>query len=304
VFGAAATNFGTYLVAFPHTTWWGLRNATPGTLIVSALIGVVVFVYLSIRSLGFASHERKLWVRLAGFGVIAFALGYGLAFLTGRIGFSSTGILNRAAIGAAMGLAAVVVGLIGVASSWGKRPSTRRHLYAGGIALYCSASTLVVGVLGAYWVAAWPPQEHVLEEIRAAMPELPSGSTLLLHGSCPYVGPAIVFESYWDLAGALQVLYRDPTLGADVTGRMTVASEGVATSLYGSTTSAFHRFGPRLMLFDARTGSVIRLTDGSTLSAYLAQHPAPDCGGTPGQGALILPMDRLYMAVLERVARF
>jgi hypothetical protein len=304
VFGAAATNFGTYLVAFPHTTWWGLRNATPGTLIVSALVGVVVFGYLSMPSLAFVSHERKLWVRLAGFGVIAFVLGYGLALLTGRIGFSSTGILNRAAIGAAMGLAAVVVGLIGVVSSWGRRPSTRRHLYAGGIALYCSASTLVVGVLGAYWVAAWPPQEQVLEEIRAAMPELPSESTLLLHGTCPYVGPAIVFESHWDLAGALQVLYRDPTLEADVTGRMTVASEGVATSVYGPKTSAFHRFGPRLMLFDTRTSSVIRLMDGSTLSAYLAKHPAPDCEGTPGQGALMLPMDRLYTAVLDRVARF
>jgi hypothetical protein len=78
----------------------------------------------------------------------------------------------------------------------------------------------------------------------------------------------------------------------------------VATSVYGPKTSAFHRFGPRLMLFDARTSSVIRLMDGSTLSAYLAKHPAPDCGGTPGQGALMLPMDRLYTAVLDRVARF
>jgi hypothetical protein len=304
VFGAAATNFGTYLVAFPHTTWWGLRNATPGALLVSALIGVAVFGYLAMPSRGLVPHERKQWIRVAGFGVIAFVLGYGLAFLTGRIGFSSTGILNRAAIGAAMGLAAVVVGLIGIASSWGKRQSTRRRLYAGGIALYCSASTLVVSVLGMYWVTAWPPQQQVLGEIRAAMPEAPSGSTLLLHGICPYVGPAIVFESYWDLAGALQVLYRDPTLKADVTGRMTLVSEGVATSLYGPKTTAFHRFGPRLILFDARTSSVISLTDGSILSAYLAKHPAPDCGGIPGQGALMLPMDRLYLGVLDRLARF
>jgi hypothetical protein len=92
-------------------------------------------------------------------------------------------------------------------------------------------------------------------------------------GICPYVGPAIVFESYWDLAGALQVLCRDPTLEADVTGRMTLASEGVATSLYGPRTTAIHRFGPRLILFDARTSSVISLTDGSTLSAYQPSIP-------------------------------
>ncbi len=218
VFGAVATNFGTYVIAFPHTTWWGLRNATPSALLVAALIGIAAFGYFAMASRGPVPHERREWVRVAGFGVIAFALGYGLAFLTGRIGFSSTGILNRAAIGAATGLAAVVVGLIGVVSSWGSRPSTGRRLYAGGIALYCSASTLVVRALGMYWVAAWPLQERVLAEIQAAIPELPSGSTVLVHGICPYVGPAIVFESYWDVAGAVQVRYRDPTLEADVTG--------------------------------------------------------------------------------------
>jgi hypothetical protein len=300
-FGAVATNFGTYLVAFPHTTWWSLGNATPSMLLVSALIGVVVFGYFAMPSRGSVTRERIVWIRIAGLGMIAFALGYGLAFLTGRIGFSSTGILNRAAIGAAIGLAALIVGLIGTVSSWESKASTRQRLYAGGIALYCSASTLVVSVLGMYWVAAWPIQERVLEEIQAGMPELPSGSTVLLHGICPYVGPAIVFESSWDLAGALQVRYQDPTLEADVTGRMTVVSEGVATHLYGPLTSAFHRFGPRLILFDARTGSVIRLTNASILSAYLAKHPTPDCGGIPGQGSLMLPMDRLYLRSLDRL---
>lgn len=61
-------------------------------------------------------------------------------------------------------------------------------------------------------------------------------------------------------------------------------------------TTAFHEFGPRLMLFDSRTGSIIPLPDGLTLSDYMAKHPAADCEGIPGQGALMLPMDRLYLS--------
>ena len=157
-------------------------------LLVSALIGVVVFGYFAMPSRGSVTRERIVWIRIAGLGMIAFALGYGLAFLTGRIGFSSTGILNRAAIGAAIGLAALSSRcyryrfFLGEQSINKAAPVCRRNraLLLG--------KHIVVSVLGMYWVAAWPIQERVLEEIQAGIPELPSGSTVLLHGICPVRG--------------------------------------------------------------------------------------------------------------------
>lgn len=51
---------------------------------------------------------------------------------------------------------------------------------------------------------------------------------------CPYRGPAIVFESNWDLAGALGVHSGDHSLRADViTHRLKVDNRGISTFLYG-----------------------------------------------------------------------
>ena len=71
---------------------------------------------------------------------------------------------------------------------------------------------------------------------------MPSGTTLILDGVCPFSGPAVVFETDWDLRGALQAMHGDKTILADVVGPyMRVTDEGSVTSAYGYET--FYRYG-------------------------------------------------------------
>ena len=39
---------------------------------------------------------------------------------------------------------------------------------------------------------------------------------MIIDGPCPYTGPGTVFESNWDLQGALKLLYQDNTIRANI----------------------------------------------------------------------------------------
>ena len=86
------------------------------------------------------------------------------------------------------------------------RAALRAVLGAGTLAVVTSSGFLIVNALAEQWIAAYAAERTVLANLRERVPSLPPGSTLLLSGTCPYIGPAIVFEADWDLAGALQVL--------------------------------------------------------------------------------------------------
>jgi hypothetical protein len=58
--------------------------------------------------------------------------------------------------------------------------------------------------------------EKILNRIATLLPSGSNGSTLLIGGFCPYIGPAIVFEAFWDITGALRIRFNDPKLSADV----------------------------------------------------------------------------------------
>jgi hypothetical protein len=70
------------------------------------------------------------------------------------------------------------------------------------IALLCAGGSLITTTVAEFWVAAefWVSAGRVV--IRAMhndIASLSTGSSLLVDGICPYVGPAIVFESNWDV---------------------------------------------------------------------------------------------------------
>ena len=127
---------------------------------------------------------------------------------------------------------------------------------------------------------------------RVALPKLESGTDFILDGVCPYIGPAIVFESNWDLAGALRIIYRDRTLRADVTtGDLSIGEDGLRTHLFLK--SYFHPYGDNLLLFDYSKRIVHRLTDVGIARSYLSERVRCPAGAA-GRGALILPMDEWY----------
>jgi hypothetical protein len=291
--GSLAVNFGTFGVALPHTVVWGLRHLSLGSIALGAILATLVFSYLWTAEA--PPESGRVWTKIVMAGATIFLLGTAIFLTTRRISFWSTGIANRVWIAAALGAALVLVGASGWVSS---RLSTgaRRSVFSGLVACLCLCGFVVNTALSTFWTAAWPRQVEVLGHIGRALPELPSGTTVMLYGVCPYLGPAIVFESPWDLAGALQVLYRDSTLLGDVIvdgtdGRFTVAEQGLWTQIYGDW--SFYPYRRDLLLFDYRRGATLRLTDGNIARAHLSERTGCP-GGVEGRGTPALPVDMWY----------
>jgi hypothetical protein len=235
---ALATNYGEHVVNLPVHAWHILwREPGTATLVVAASIGLLGFVYLawigrcSTRQLLPASQYELL--RPAAWGLLLFVLGYAIFFTNTQVQFSATGIGNRTAIAAAVGVALSVVASVDWLSTLACPRAWAARLFAALLSLFCVAGFLVNNSLAGFWIEAYRQQQNVLAAISTRFPALPAGSTLLLDGVCPYAGPAIVFESHWDLAGRLQMHYHNPTLRADVvTPSMQVADDAVKTTIY------------------------------------------------------------------------
>jgi hypothetical protein len=61
---------------------------------------------------------------------------------------------------------------------------------------------VITNGLAGFWVESRHAQQAVLADLHQALPVLPPGSIVLLHGVCPYIDPAVIFESRWDFACA------------------------------------------------------------------------------------------------------
>ena len=238
--GSVAVNFGTFGIALPHTVAWSMRQLTPLAIVLTAILGAIVFWWLQREEV--PPYSRRSWIKIVIAGALVFCLGVAIFAVTPRSGFWSTGISNRV------------------------------------------------------WIAAWPSQLEILDKMQRTLPRPRPGTTLILYGSCPYLGPAIVFESPWDFAGARKVLYRDPTLAGDVLddsrgGRFGIAEDGLWTRLYGESRS--YPFGPDLLLFDYRAEKIRPLTDRASAVAALSK-PTGCPQGIEGGGTISLPLDTWY----------
>jgi hypothetical protein len=298
--GALSVNFGTFGLALPHTAAWSTRQLTPVALVLACILGALVFVWLLQGDP--PPGSRRFWVLVIAAGALVFGLGTAIFVVTPRIGFWSTGISNRVWIAASLGMAAVLVGVAGWLTSLFR--GLARPLFSASIAMLCVSCFVINVAIAQYWIAAWPQQLDVLSKMQRALPRPRSGTTLLLYGACPYIGSAIVFESWWDFAGARKVLYRDPTLTGDVlddarSNRFGMTDEGVWTRLYGEL--RFYRFGPNLLLFDYRAGAVRDLPNRQSAVAALSHRT--DCPpGFEGGGTVSLPFDTWYSVVSATIS--
>src|SRR5215207_9277662 len=99
---------------------------------------------------------------------------------------------------------------------------------------------------------------------------LPPRSNVLLDGICPYEGPGIVFESSWDLAGALAVHYRTGDLRADiVTPLMKVEDDSVRVRHYGFRNA--YPYDSTTLLYRHGEGRVVPLTSAAVARAHFAR---------------------------------
>jgi hypothetical protein len=188
---------------------------------------------------------------------------------------------------AAVGVALMQIGAVGLVTP--RHPRWGPRVYAGAAGALCAAGVLINTMLAGFWVSAHREEQRVLTAIREAFPAMPAGTTLLLDGVCPYAGPAIVFESSWDLAGALGVLYGDPAIVADVVSpRLVVTGTHVITQSYSDAVTSYP-IDERLMVFDYRTRQRYRLATETAARVYFESARSRwDCApGVPGAGVKV-----------------
>ena len=230
---ALAVNYGFYGFHLPSIVWTILSNCPNREICaVGGVVGLVVFGYCyhltMLRMVELPNRTDTL--RFIIGGSVVFGLGYAIFLVKPNMGFTATGIINRISIAAAVGVALTQVGILGWVSTFLPSDLLRKLFFCMLIALSCTSGYLINNVLALFWIESYRQQQSILIDIREHFPTLPAESNLILDGVCPYNGPAIVFDSSWDLQGALRLIYRDEALRANVvTPNMQVGKDGLYT---------------------------------------------------------------------------
>ena len=284
---AVQTHFGGY-GAILATAFETLR--APADHIVAVGTGLcvalgVAVVLVRIRPTPDPAGDWTRWLaRLFWWGWAMFWLGYAIFLTNSSVQFSLTGVANRANIGAALGAAMIFVAATGAVC---RVLTNRPTLFAILIALQAGAFTTMAGRVAEHWRRAWSTADTILARVVPIARQLPEGATLLLDGVCPYDGPAIVFESNWDLAGALRLRLDRRALSAGVATKVTVDAGGLSTRLYGR--HYLYAFGDGLFIYDLPGDRLTPIPDRRTALAYLSNRrfrPGTDCPpGAEGHGA-------------------
>ena len=281
---ALEVHFGTYVIGLPRVVW-GILHALPDptVLALSAAVGLCIFGYLhlAIARGPYGMPGRTNLKGCVGAGLVVFTLGYAIFLTNSAVQFTPTGMGNRTAIAATVGVSLLVVGSIGYLISLMPWRHASRAAFCTLVAVFGASGTLILNVLAESWSTAYRQEQAVLEGIRQELPSPPRGSLFLLDGVCPYVGPAVVFESKWDLAGALRLLYddRDRQLLADVvTPRLEFTNEYITTHLYGQTT--YYPYTNVVIYHHSRQAAHL-IADAAAGQLYLRTFETNQRGGCP-----------------------
>jgi hypothetical protein len=173
------------------------------------------------------------------------------------------------------------VGIFGLIAATVRRPVWRRTTFGVLISGYAAAGFFVIATLSSFWIDAYAREREIVRDIAAHIDRPAPKNLLMLGGICSYNGPAVIFESDWDLAGALRLYYEDRTLGADVLrpGFYRVTRSGITTFLYDGQDD--DEFGPKMVLYDYRRKTSHVLTDADTAERIFREQP-PDADCPPG----------------------
>jgi hypothetical protein len=208
--------------------------------------------------------------KLISCGILVFAAGNAIFLVTPRVlefGFAVTGAVNRVNIAASVGVAIIVTGVIRLGASAIPRDRVRSTVESSLVALVCMAGLLINNSVASLWSRAYGRQLEVLADMVAHISSIPHGTTVILDGVCPYIGPGVVFECFWDIGPALQILRHDWTLQADVvSSRMEVGERGLATTIYRVT--KYYPYSNNLIIYNFESKRTERLTDAKTARRY------------------------------------
>lgn len=214
---------------------------------------------------------RKARAAVYGIGGLAvFLAGYSIFLTNYNAVTTATGSGNRIAIAGTVGVALCFVGFGEGVGAVLSTPGWRRRFFGAYIAFLAGAGVTICTAIAGFWVEAYDRELELLAEIRGDFPQLQDGTTILLDGGCPFIGPAVVFQSSWDLRWALILHYRSYALQADViTPTSRVEEAGITTSLYGVETR--YPYGERLYVYDPRRDIIGQASDADAARRYFQE---------------------------------
>ncbi len=273
---ALKMNFGYYVVGLPYIVVKIARQyANAASFGIAGVSGSMVFAYMfhilkRDRTRLFDSR-KSLIVALAG--IILFALGYSIFLTNSNVQFSLAGIGNRTAVAASLGVAVFWIGVIGCVSSLLRSNTWQRITFCILTAFVCFSGILINNTIASFWMTSYQKQKAVLADIRNQFPSLPSGTAILIDGICPYEGPAVVFESRWDLAGVLKMTYEDHSIRGDiVTPKLSIEKDALSTALYGRIFYTRYTFGENLWIYNVKHRKAVQILDIKTARQYFREY--------------------------------
>jgi hypothetical protein len=230
-------NYILYGIQLPLVVSKIVRNYFDLTIFfITIFIALLIFCYIFSASKTFTAEppKKNYFLRLTFLGILIFLFGYAIFLTNQNAAIASTGINNRIAIAGAAGVAISFVGIIGLVGTFFRSEHGLRVILSLLVAFICASGFLTNNTIASFWSIAYKKEKEILANIRETFPTLPKGSIFFLDGVCPYAGPAIVFESHFDLAGALSMIYKDYSLRADVVKpNLKITDGGLITSMYG-----------------------------------------------------------------------
>jgi len=268
----------------PLEGWWTGAGALLGgatsfeVAAIALLIAAVVVWRLRVTEAQRRSASRRLLL----LGIAAFLLGNATFLIVPSVVFTSTGMDNRVQVAAAIGVAMIFAALISLGTN--ALPPRRRGITFCAVIAVISASAFArMSTIEHYWADAPALQQKVLTAARADLQSLPPNSTVILDGVCPYFGPAVVFETSWDVGGALALALARPVAGDAVSSRMSLNAKGLQTSMYKE--PSFYPYGPELYIYNPSKHQVVQLNDAETAVRYFANRRPTSCPGLIARGA-------------------
>lgn len=266
----------------PIEGWWtGAKLLLSGKADVEVSAIALLIAGLAIWRLASAREARSASSRLLLLGGAAFLLGNAIFLIVPAVVFTSTGIDNRVHVAAAIGVAMIFAALIELAIR--AVPVPYRALTFSTLLAAISATAFArLAAIERYWTEAPALQHRVLNAARVDLRHLPPNSTVILDGVCPYHGPAVVFETNWDVAGALTLALGYPVDGDAVSPRMTVTPTGLETSIYKAPT--FYPYGATLYVYDPAKHRLVRLENAAAAVRYFHNRGERTCPGYVARG--------------------
>jgi hypothetical protein len=272
---AASVNlsFGAYGLHLPHILWTISTNYWSwATVLITLMLVVSISLYLvrtSRRSKAGLPSASTLAL-IIPFGMAVCGLAYSNFYAYYKV---TTGINNRVSIAAALAVSFSVVALAGLLSRvFYRRPGTN-YVFCVAIALVCGCGYLIDDTIASFWTEAANRQRYILSQISQHFTAPPTGSSVMLTGFCPWTGPGIVFETDWDVTGALALLWHDNTVQGDVLRPWMKVTEHSISVVNGKTYSF-----ESLYVYDVQRRVVRQITDQKVATQTLAESAQDDTG--------------------------